>query len=103
MGDSSTSPKTGERQICQSRLFVSPDLWGKKIVKKLGSKSEWKRVMVDIGHIVREARVDISSRVQPRPTWQVLGMAGTGHRRTWIRAEVLPPRDCREKTEHRDT
>ena len=98
MGDSSTSPKTGERQICQSRLFVSPDLWGKKIVKKLGSKSEWKRIMVDIGHIVREARVDISSRVQPRPTWQVLGMAGM----TWIRADIVPWRDCREKAEHRD-
>ncbi|POI21004.1 hypothetical protein CIB84_015248 [Bambusicola thoracicus] len=32
-----------------------------------------------------------------------LGMAGTGHSRTWISAEVGPGRNVEEKAEHTDT
>lgn len=32
-----------------------------------------------------------------RPAWQVLGMAHTGRIRTWMKAEAVPGRDCREK------
>ena len=50
------------------RLFLGltkRNLWGKGIVNRIDVKSKWKRVMLGTGRVVREARVDISSPLQP--------------------------------------